>query len=79
MPTIPGQRGASLTAGVAALWFEAKGGRQALRARAEAAGTTVQAMFNACVSHQITKPDHWHNRGDLGDVGLALRQQLGLA
>ncbi|WP_373634862.1 S8 family serine peptidase [Yoonia sp. SS1-5] len=56
----------SLTAGVAALWVAHHGGRAALQAKARAAGTTVQAMFVASVTHDITKPGVWRGSKTLG-------------
>lgn len=56
----------SLTAGVAALWVARHGGRAALKARAAAAGTTVQAMFVHCLTHGLTKPAVWNGASDLG-------------
>jgi hypothetical protein len=56
----------SLTAGVAALWVARHGGRAALKARADAAGTTVQAMFVYCLTHGLTKPTVWNGARDLG-------------
>lgn len=56
----------SLTAGAAALWVARHGGRAALKARADAAGTTVQAMFVHCLTHGLTRPPVWGGAGDLG-------------
>lgn len=56
----------SLTAGVAALWVAQHGGRRHLRAQAAAAGTTVQAMFNHCITRGLTTPDVWDGSSDLG-------------
>lgn len=56
----------SLTAGVAALWVARHGGRAALKARADAAGTTVQAMFIHCLTQGLTKPAVWNGADDLG-------------
>lgn len=56
----------SLTAGVAALWVAHHGGRAALKARADAAGTTVQAMWVACLTQGLTRPPIWNGATDLG-------------
>ena len=56
----------SLTAGVAALWVARHGGRAVLKARADAAGTTVQAMFVHCLTHGLRKPGVWKGARDLG-------------
>jgi len=57
---------ASLTAGVAALWVARHGGRAALKTRADAAGTTVQAMFVASVTSGLHKPPVWNGADNLG-------------
>ena len=56
----------SLTAGIAALWVAKHGGRTALRAKARAAGTTVQAMWIHCATHGLTKPVIWNGANNLG-------------
>ena len=56
----------SLTAGCAALWVARHGGRQALRQKAQAAGTTVQAMFVACATRGLMKPPVWKGATNLG-------------
>jgi hypothetical protein len=56
----------SLTAGVAACWVGRHGGRAALKARADAAGTTVQAMWVACLTGGLTKPPVWGGAVNLG-------------
>ncbi len=56
----------SLTAGVAACWVARHGGRAALRAKAQASGTTVQALFNSSVTHNIQKPAVWNGSNTLG-------------
>lgn len=56
----------SLTAGVAALWVAKHGGRAALKARADAAGTTVQAMFNRCATAGLVPPPVWNGARNLG-------------
>ncbi len=56
----------SLTAGVAALWVARHGGRAALKTRADAAGTTVQAMFVASVTNGLQKPPVWNGANNLG-------------
>lgn len=70
----------SLTVGIAACWIAAHGGRKALRATAAAAGTTVQELWNAAVTHGIQKPAVWQGAGDLGagklDAGKALAAPL---
>lgn len=48
----------SLTAGVAALWV-ARHGRAVLKAHADAAGTTVQAIFNRMIAATAQKPSGW--------------------
>lgn len=56
----------SLTSGVAALWVARHGGRAALKAKADAAGTTVQAMWVKCLTDGLTKPPVWHGSTTLG-------------
>ena len=56
----------SLTSGVAALWVAQHGGRAALKARAAAAGTTVQSMFVHCLTAGLTKPPVWNGATNLG-------------
>lgn len=56
----------SLTAGVAALWVSRHGGRAALKAHADAAGTTVQAMFNRCATAGLVPPPVWNGANNLG-------------
>lgn len=56
----------SLTAGVAALWVARHGGRAALKARADAAGTTVQAMFNRCATADLVPPPVWNGAKNVG-------------
>jgi hypothetical protein len=56
----------SLTAGVAALWVAHHGGRAALKARADAAGTTVQAMWVDCLTRGLVRPAVWNGATDLG-------------
>jgi serine protease len=56
----------SLTAGIAALWVAKHGGRTALRAKAHAAGTTVQAMWVHCATHGLVKPAIWNGATNLG-------------
>jgi subtilisin family serine protease len=51
---------ASLTAGVAALWVAAHG-RDALKAAAAQAGTTVQRMFNALIAQTAHRPPGWRD------------------
>lgn len=72
----------SLTVGVAACWIAAHGGRDALRAKAAAAGTSVQELWNAAVTHGISKPDVWNGAHNLGagklDAGKALAAPLAL-
>ena len=66
----------ALTAGLAALWVQSHGGRKVLRARASAMGTTVQALFNAAVTHGLTPPDAWR-RGERGmGAGIVDAQRL---
>lgn len=49
----------SLTAGVAALWIAANGGRAALKAKADAAGVTVQKLFNDALVATAYRPAGW--------------------
>ncbi|OAN70690.1 hypothetical protein A8B78_04350 [Jannaschia sp. EhC01] len=56
----------SLTAGVAALWVARHGGRAALKQAADAAGTTVQAMWVHCATSGLSKPPVWGGSGKLG-------------
>lgn len=56
----------SLTAGVAALWVAHHGGRAALKQAADAANTTVQAMWVQCVTSGLTKPPVWGGSGKFG-------------
>ncbi|WP_417605244.1 S8 family peptidase [Primorskyibacter flagellatus] len=56
----------SMTAGLAALWVARHGGRLALLDKANAAGTTVQAMWVHCATHGMTKPPEWNGARDLG-------------
>jgi serine protease len=56
----------SLTAGVAALWVAHHGGRAALKAHADAARTTVQAMFNRCATAGLVRPPGWNGAANLG-------------
>ena len=69
----------SLTAGVAALWVAQHGGRVALKARADAAGTTVQAMFVHCLTHGLTKPAVWNGANDLGAGVVDAKRTLNAA
>ncbi|MDG2528484.1 S8 family peptidase [Caulobacter endophyticus] len=57
----------SLTGGVAALWIAHHGGRQALLAKARAAGVTVQKLFNEVLRASAYKPPGW---GDGLGAGL---------
>ncbi|WP_171174390.1 S8 family serine peptidase [Ruegeria sp. HKCCD8929] len=66
----------SLTAGVAALWVARHGGRTALRHKAAAAGTTVQAMWIASVTHGLSKPPVWGGANDLGAGVLDAKSTL---
>ncbi len=56
----------SLTSGVAALWVARHGGRAALKAKADAARTTVQSMFVHCLTAGLTKPPVWNGATNLG-------------
>lgn len=49
----------ALTAGLAGLWMQRHGGREALRERAQDLGTTVQSFFNAAVTHDLPHPQTW--------------------
>ena len=66
----------SLTSGVAALWVAKHGGRAALKAKAAAAGTTVQSMFVHCVTAGVTKPPVWNGATNLGAGVLDAAQAL---
>lgn len=70
----------SLTSGVAALWVARHGGRVALKAGADAAGTTVQAMFVHCLTSGLTRPPEWNGATNLGagvlDAARALTNPL---
>ena len=70
----------SLTSGVAALWVAKHGGRAALKAKAVAAGTTVQSMFVHCLTAGVTKPPVWNGASNLGagvlDAARALSNPL---
>jgi hypothetical protein len=69
----------SLTAGVAALWVAHHGGRAALKARADTAGTTVQAMFNRCATAGLQPPSIWAGATDLGAGLLDAEKTLAAA
>ncbi|MHC9234799.1 S8 family peptidase [Pseudooceanicola sp. 502str34] len=69
----------SLTAGCAALWVARHGGRAALKAKADAAGTTVQAMFVHCATHGMVKPPVWNGSGALGAGVLDAERLLNAA
>lgn len=56
----------SLTAGVAALWVAHHGGRAALKAKADQAGTTVQAMWVHAATRGLTRPPVWRTSDQLG-------------
>ena len=49
----------SLTAGIAALWIDAHGGRQALKGAADRAGVTVQKLFNDALQTTAFRPSGW--------------------
>lgn len=49
----------SLTAGAAALWVAAHGGRQKLKQHADALGVTVQKLFNDAVIATAHRPSAW--------------------
>ncbi len=66
----------SLTSGVAALWVARHGGRAALKARADAAGTTVQAMWVHCATSGMTPPPVWGRDTALGAGVLDARRAL---
>lgn len=65
----------SLTAGAAALWVAHHGGRAALKAKADAAGTTVQAMFVHCLTRGLSRPPVWGGSGRFG-AGLIDAERL---
>lgn len=65
----------SLTAGCAALWVARHGGRAALKAVADARGTTVQAMFVRCAVGGLTPPAVWNGARNLG-AGLMDAERL---
>lgn len=56
----------SMTAGVAALWVARHGGRAALRQKAQAQGTTVQAMWVRCAVADMAPPNIWNGSQSLG-------------
>ena len=70
----------SLTTGVAACWVAHHGGRRALKTKADALGTHVQALWNAAVTHGLRPPDTWGPGTGLGagvlDAGSALDAPL---
>jgi hypothetical protein len=55
-----------MTAGVAALWVARHGGRDALRLKAQAQGTTVQAMWVRCAVANMVPPNIWNGSQSLG-------------
>lgn len=61
----------SLTAGVAALWVQANGGREALKTRAKAAGVTVQKLFNDALIATAHRPSGWPRGMGAGLVNAA--------
>lgn len=69
----------SMTAGVAALWVARHGGRAALKARADAAGTSVQAMWVRCATGGLVRPDVWAGATDLGAGVLDAERALAAA
>jgi len=69
----------SLTAGVAACWVAHHGGRAALKTRADAAGTTVQAMWVACLTQGLIRPTVWGGATDLGAGVLDAERTLAAA
>ncbi|WP_295316425.1 S8 family serine peptidase [Roseobacter sp.] len=70
----------SMTAGVAALWVARHGGRASLKQKADARGTTVQAMWVRCAIAGMTPPAEWGGARDLGagllNAGAALDAAL---
>lgn len=56
----------SMTAGAAALWSAALGGRAGVKALAASQGTTGQALFNAAVTATAIRPLSWGGRTDMG-------------
>lgn len=69
----------SLTAGVAALWCARHGGRSALFQDAQAAGTTVQAMWTRCATEGLQRPALWgsaHLGAGVLNAGAALQASL---
>ncbi len=56
----------STTAGVAALWVAAHGGRTALKDHADQVGTTVQDMFMRAIVNDLSPPAAWDGATDLG-------------
>jgi len=56
----------SMIGGIAALWVASHGGRDALRIKAKAAGTTVQAMWVHCATHSMSRPAEWGGASNLG-------------
>lgn len=69
----------SLTAGVAALWVAHHGGRAALKQAADAANTTVQAMWMHCATSGLTKPPAWGGNANLGAGVLDAEKALSAA
>jgi len=67
----------ALTAGVAALWV-AHHGRQALRDKARAKGTTVQRLFNTALQRSAYRPSGWPSGMGAGlvNAGQLLAQDL---
>lgn len=69
----------SMTAGVAALWVARHGGRDALRQKAQAQGTTVQAMWVRCTVADMVPPNIWNGVQTLGAGVLNAKATLDAA
>ena len=61
----------ALTAGVAALWIAAHGGRAKLKAEADQRGVTVQKMFNQLLAASAYRPPGWPRGMGAGLVNAA--------
>jgi hypothetical protein len=58
----------SLTAGIAALWLDAHGGRAKVKAAADAVGVTVQKVFNDALQATAFRPPGWRENMGAGLV-----------
>jgi hypothetical protein len=68
----------SLTAGAAALWLGAQGGRAKLKLAADKAGVTVQRLFNEAISATAFRPAGWGKGLGAGlvNAGALVRRPL---